>query len=256
MSYFHNGSVKHTSRTFLLPVAIALVFNACGGPEPTPTASSTPAPTSTGTLTPILASQPPTSTAVVSPTSTPTLVPSPTLTDTPTAVSPSPTPTVTPSPPSVTATPQGRRWEEVARWGDDGDEIRFNSPNGIAIDAADNVYTTEFRGNRVRKFTPEGELLIEWGGVGSEPGKFSAPTGIVVGPDGRVYVTEIGGGRVQVFSSEGTFLDTWGESAMTVAVDDDLRVYVSDWGVAESRSSTVLASFCYRSVRAAQATGR
>ena len=50
---------------------------------------------------------------------------------------------------------------------------------------------------------------------------------------------ESGGHRVQVFSPEGAFLDTWGTrgdgpgefaSAMTVALDNDMRVYVSDWG--------------------------
>ena len=94
--------------------------------------------------------------------------------------------------------------------GDGVDGLSFDAPNGIAIDAEDNVYTTEFQGHRVRKFTPEGELLVEWGGLGTEPGQFIRPTGIVVGPDGRIYVAESGGHRVQVFSSEGTFLDTWG----------------------------------------------
>ena len=125
------------------------------------------------------------------------------------------------------------------RWGSGGDGLSFNSPNGIAIDSADHVYTTEFQGHRVRKFTPEGELLAEWGGLGSEPGQLRSPTGIAVGRDGRIYVAESGGHRIQVFSSEGMLLDTWGAfgdgpgefaSAMTVALDDDKRIYVSDWG--------------------------
>ena len=129
------------------------------------------------------------------PTPTPTPTSTPTLTSTP-----RPTPTATPSPtsmptPTSTTTPQGPRWEEVARWGNGADGLRFISPNGIAIDAADHVYTTEFQGHRVRKFTPEGELLAEWGGPGSELGQLRAPTGIVVGPDGRIYVAESSGHR-------------------------------------------------------------
>ena len=58
--------------------------------------------------------------------------------------------------PSAAKTPPGARWEEVAIWGKGADGLRFDGPNGIAIDADDHVYTTEFRGHRVRKFTPEG----------------------------------------------------------------------------------------------------
>ena len=107
------------------------------------------------------------------------------------AAVPPPTPTLTPFQPSPTTAPQEPRWEEVGRWGDGAAGVEFNGPNGIAIDAEDQVYTTEFRGNRVQKFTPEGVPLGEWGGPGSERSQFSAPTGVVVGPDGRVYVTEV-----------------------------------------------------------------
>ena len=103
-----------------------------------------------------------------------------------------PAPTLSPFQQSATTAPRGPRWEEVARWGDGADGVEFNSPNGIAIDAEDRVYTTEFRGHRVQKFTPDGVPVGEWGGPGTEPGQLTAPTGIVVGPDGRVYVTESG----------------------------------------------------------------
>ena len=141
--------------------------------------------------------------------------------------------------PSPTTTSQAPVWEEVARWGDGDDGLRFQGPNGIAIDKDDNVYTTEFMGHRVRKFNSEGDLLAEWGGRGNEPGQISSPTGIVFGPDGRIYVAESAGHRVQVFSPEGTLLDALGArgdgdgefaSAMSVALDHEMRVYVTDWG--------------------------
>ena len=282
MRYLHNGGMKHTNRTFLLPAVIALVLAACGGPEPTHTSSPTgttplpPAPTAAPSPTPTPTATPTDTPAAISPSPTPTVINSNVSDNTAGSYGsagsyggaiynpPSPTPTVTPSQHSATST-QAPRWEEVATWGNGADGLSFNAPNGIAIDAADHVYTTEFQGHRVRMFTPEGELLAEWGGLGSELGQLRSPTGIVVGPDGRIYVTESGGHRVQVFSSEGTFLDTWGEfgdgpgefaSAMTVALDDDMRIYVRDWGTAGFRSSTALGGFCIRSERPAQAWGR
>ena len=45
---------------------------------------------------------------------------------------------------------KGPIYEWLVTWGDDPSSgISFSSPNGIAIDSSDNVYVTEFRGNRV-----------------------------------------------------------------------------------------------------------
>ena len=128
---------------------------------------------------------------------------------------------------------------EVAVWGDGGDDVSFSSPNAIAIDSLDNVYVTEFGGDRVQKFNSDGELLTQWGGSGSEPGQFRRPTGIAIDRFDQVYVAESGNSRVQKFSSDGEWLATFGAngrgqgeflSAMVVIVDAQDRVYVSDWG--------------------------
>ncbi len=141
----------------------------------------------------------------------------------------------------------------MAIWGlDVSDDISFSFPNGVAIDSAGNVYVTEFSGNRVQKFTPEGVLLSQWGveGVGfgsSQPGEtgglaqglFGNPTGIAIDDADNVYVSESGTSRVQKFSTDGELLGSWGSvgtgpgeflSAMVVTVDSQDRVYVTDWG--------------------------
>ena len=128
---------------------------------------------------------------------------------------------------------------EVAVWGNPDGDIRFSGPNGIAVDASDNVYVTEFQGNRVQKFTADGTLLLQWGGEGDENGQLRNPTGIALDSEGNVYVSESGNHRVQKFAADGEWLATWGShgsgpgeffSAMVVAVDNNGRVYVSDWG--------------------------
>ena len=112
----------------------------------------------------------------------------------------------------------------MAIWGlDASDDTSFWFPNGVAIDSAGNVYVTEFSGNRVQKFSPEGLLLSQWGvdGVGfsnSQPsetgatalGNFDNPTGIAIDDADNVYVSESGSSRVQKFSADGELLASWG----------------------------------------------
>ena len=144
--------------------------------------------------------------------------------------------------PEVTASESGEPaaesilFEEVAVWGRAADgDTSFSSPNGVAVDSSDNVYVTEFRGNRVQKFTPDGTLLLQWGTSGGGNGQFRNPTGIALDLDGNVYVSESGNHRVQKFTADGEWLATWGSqgsgpgesfSATVVAVDADGRVYV------------------------------
>lgn len=127
---------------------------------------------------------------------------------------------------------------EEWRLGGDSD-VQFRGPNAIVIDSEDNIYTTEFMGNKVQKFAPDGELLIAWGSEGSENGQFRNPTGIAIDVEGNIYVSESGNHRVQKFTSDGEWLATWGgrgsdngqfQSAMVIIIDDEGRVYVSDWG--------------------------
>ena len=80
----------------------------------------------------------------------------------------------------------------------------------MAIDADDNVYTTEFQGNRVQKFSPEWELLNQWGSEGSEDGQFLNPTGIAIDTDGNIYVSESSNHRVQKFTADEEWLLSFG----------------------------------------------
>ena len=128
----------------------------------------------------------------------------------------------------------------VATWGQDGD-VQFMGPNAIAIDAEDNIYVTEFMGNRVQKFNTDGELITTWGSAGNADGQFRNPTGIAIDSEDNIYVSESGNHRVQKFTGDGEWLTTWGEqgsnngqflSAMVitiVVINGEERVYVSDW---------------------------
>jgi hypothetical protein len=86
-----------------------------------------------------------------------------------------PTSVLTPGPMQV---PQMTEYNEVENWSSSREPgILWVRPNGIVIDHEDNIYTTEFQGNQVRKLTPDGELLLEWGKTGDSNGEFNAPRG-------------------------------------------------------------------------------
>jgi DNA-binding beta-propeller fold protein YncE len=154
------------------------------------------------------------------------------------------------------ATGDNTNWGKPPRclltWGKKGTaQSEFRSPIGIAISAADEIFVTEFKNNRVQKFatdgkflaafscaevpggiavdksgnvyvaplmshkvcvySPAGKLLREWGKQGKGDGEFDQPGGIAVAPDGTVYVADQVNRRVQRFTPEGKFLLKWGE---------------------------------------------
>lgn len=77
-----------------------------------------------------------------------------------------------------------------------GTDAQFNSPNGIAIDSAGNLYIADSGNNCIRKVTPAGLVSTLAGGVqGNLEGtgtsaEFNSPYGLAVGPDGTVYVAD------------------------------------------------------------------
>lgn len=80
-----------------------------------------------------------------------------------------------------------------------GTAARFYNPNGLAIDAADNLYVAEFLNNTVRKITPAAVVttLAGWpqsigssNGTGSDV-RFNKPRQIAVDNLGNVYVADL-----------------------------------------------------------------
>jgi DNA-binding beta-propeller fold protein YncE len=135
-------------------------------------------------------------------------------------------------------------------WG----EGSFARPHGAFVGPDDVLYLTDDVDHTVRKFTPEGELLLTVGTSGrpSDTGAtsmdyrtirragppFHYPTNVALSPEGELYVTDgYGNARVHKFTPDGRLLLSWGEPGSGpgqfhlphgVAVDRQGTVYVAD----------------------------
>ena len=81
---------------------------------------------------------------------------------------------------------------------------------GLAVDPEGVVYVAHWNSHKVAAYSPSGELRREWGEKGTEDGQFQLPGSIALGPDGLLYVPDQGNSRVQKFTREGKFVGKWG----------------------------------------------
>jgi len=142
------------------------------------------------------------------------------------------------------------------------------TPHGIHVDAAGNVWVTDFvaneagtKGHQVHKFSPDGELLLSLGTpgkAGSRPGQFNQPNDVITAPDGSIFVADGHNGqgmitnaameegraagdtgRIIKFSPDGEYLKEWGQIGVrhgefrtphALAFDSRGRLWVADRG--------------------------
>jgi DNA-binding beta-propeller fold protein YncE len=134
------------------------------------------------------------------------------------------------------------------------DGSMFVRPHGLTIDLADCVYCTDDMGHTVRKFSPDGKLLLTLGthGKPSDTGAtsidfrtikragppFHYPTNLAIAANGELFITDgYGNARVHRFSPDGQLLHSWGEPGNGpgqfhvphgIAIDRAGVVYVAD----------------------------
>ena len=73
------------------------------------------------------------------------------------------------------------------------------TPACIAVTGDNHLLITSCTSNTVMVYTLGGQLVHEFGGRGSDPGRFKGPFGICVDDSGAVYVADCFNSRVQVF---------------------------------------------------------
>ncbi len=138
----------------------------------------------------------------------------------------------------------------AASWG----EGVFARPHGITIGPDDCVYCTDDLNHTVRKFTPDGQLLLTLGTSGkpSDTGAtsidyrtiryagapFYFPTNVAIGSGGEIFVTDgYGNARIHKFAPNGQLLHSWGEPGSEpgqfhvphgIAINQRGVIYVAD----------------------------
>src|SRR6185503_12614837 len=88
-----------------------------------------------------------------------------------------------------------------------GGAARFNSPQGVAVDSAGNVYVAERINGRIRRVSPTGQVvtIAGTGATGSVNGAgnvatFNLPRGIAVVDDSTLLVGDTGNNSVRQLS--------------------------------------------------------
>jgi len=82
----------------------------------------------------------------------------------------------------------------------------FHRCTHTALSPKGEIYVSDGYGNaRVHKYSPDGKLLMSWGGPGTNPGEFNIVHNICTDADGWVYVADRENHRVQVFDGNGKY---------------------------------------------------
>jgi len=83
------------------------------------------------------------------------------------------------------------------------ENLAFNYPSDIAVDASGNIYVLDSANNRVQKFSPEAKYLATFGRKGQGPGEFYNPDSIDIDANGFFYVMDTYQNRIQTMTPEG-----------------------------------------------------
>jgi len=113
-----------------------------------------------------------------------------------------------------------------------------SEPGGdIVVDHDKYLYIADVFNHRIKKYSPNGQLVTMWGELGQLKGQFDQPRGIAVDSRNCIYVTDFNNNRIQKFTSDGEIIQMWGKPGADpgefngvrgIAVDKYNDIYVAD----------------------------
>ena len=130
---------------------------------------------------------------------------------------------------------------------------RFDTPSGLAVDAAGGVLVADTGNNAIRRIAPDGSVTTVAGdGIAgdrdgpAQQARFRGPTSIVIDARGRIIVADTYNDRIRAIHPDGTVSTIAGsgtpglfdgpaavsafDTPSGVAVDPALNIYVADFG--------------------------
>ncbi len=113
--------------------------------------------------------------------------------------------------------------------------ISLTSVADVTIDSSENVFA--LASDKVKKISPTGILLLEFGEQGSGDGQFINSQGISLDSIGNIYVADSSNHRIQKFDSTGTYVSQFGTEGSGdgqfnfprgIILDESGNIYVAD----------------------------
>ncbi len=83
-------------------------------------------------------------------------------------------------------------------------------PGGLALDAEGFIYVAHWNDSKVAVYSPTGAPVREWGKKGNAGGEFQLTGGLAMSSAGILFVADQGNSRIQAFTKEGKFVRAWG----------------------------------------------
>ena len=154
-------------------------------------------------------------------------------------------------------TPEGQHLQTVG-------EGELSNPWGVTSDGFGNIYVADWKNDRIVKYDSEGNLMMTVGSSGSGKGELLRPSSVAVDNHGDIYIADRQNDRVQLFNKDGRYIQSFHGNAslsksgmtyilanlvtlrlrsmgdveknqrldvpMTVRVDDEFRLFITDFG--------------------------
>ena len=142
------------------------------------------------------------------------------------AVTPSTQPVTFGSAYGPLATPT-RSGYTFAGWWSTGNSIRFNNPQGVAVDGNGNVYVADTGNHTIRKIMPDGVATIVAGSPGisgstdgiGNGARFNEPNGVAVDINGNLYVVDTGNHTIRKITPAGVVTTIAGSPGVSGSTD-------------------------------------
>ncbi|MDE1873440.1 MAG: SBBP repeat-containing protein, partial [Thaumarchaeota archaeon] len=79
-------------------------------------------------------------------------------------------------------------------------------PFDVTTDSSGNIYVADSGNDRIVKFDPSGNYLMQFGISGNDDGQFMDPRGVAVDKSGNLYVADTTNNRIEKLDSSGKFI--------------------------------------------------